>query len=122
MASVRPLVGCSAYSDAEFQVGGVFEDAADRSGLHHLVRKRLVLVHRGDHDLRPGRPVANVANALHRASVGHPRVEHEDVRAVGLQLAGEGLEIACLGDDLDVGFTVEQCPQAAANRDVIIGE
>ena len=106
----------------ELVVGGLLEHVAERARAQRLARERRLLLHRQDDDLGVGRLLADHGDRLEARAAGHVQVEHEHRGVVAAHIAPGALDVARLGDDLEVRLAVEQQPQAAAHDRVIVGE
>jgi len=63
-----------------------------------------------------------MADRLDARSTGHPQIEHEHMRGMSVHMTHDGREIARLGDDVDACLAVQQQPQAAAHRNMVVGQ
>ena len=64
--------------------------------------------------------IAGIASRLEAAR--HVEVEHEHRGVVAADVAPRGVDVARLGDDLEVLLGVEQHAQAAADHGVVVGQ
>ena len=70
----------------------------------------------------PGESLEHLRDRRQAGPVGHVQVEHEHVRLVAEHGARRGVDVARLGDDLEILLGVEQHLEAAAHDLVVVGD
>ena len=103
-------------------IGGLLEDVADRARAQRLPRVRGRILHRQHDDLRVGRLSADRRDRFEARAPGHVEVEHEHRGVVAADVAPCRVDVARLGDDLEVLLRVEQHAQPAADHGVVVGQ
>jgi hypothetical protein len=103
-------------------VGAVFQHESECPGLERMLGKDLTAMHRDYDDPGARRLRSHLGYPVGARSIRHPQTEHEHIRAVQSDLAEGSLSIARVGDHLQITLVVEQDPQRAAKRWVIIGQ
>ena len=100
----------------------LLEHVAQRAGLQHGEEVLLAVVHGERQHAGTGRALGDLGRRLHAAQVAHGDVHQHHVGLQARDLLDDLAAAAGLADDLNIGMTFQQQPDAGAHQRVIVSD
>ena len=119
---VRVAPGGPAHRFDELCLGRVLEDVAERAGAERLARVRRLVLHRQHDDLGVRGFGPDRRDVLEARSIRQVEVQDEHLRVVAANEAPCVVDVAGLGQNLQVGLCSQHLLEAATHDRVVVGD
>lgn len=100
----------------------VLEHVANRAEVDRPLHACRAVLHAHHDDLGGGHLHTQAADRVPGRATGHAQIEQQHVRRVTEDFTGRGEHVARLGNHVEIGLSVQQEPQVAARRLVVVGQ